>query len=332
MSKPSRITELLRASITMKEPFFLKGPVGVGKSQIAKQVCDELGYEFIDVRLATMDPTDIKGFPAPDLAKKTMHWLPANFLPATKTKTKGLLFLDEMNSALPAIQASAYQLTLDRRIGDYELPAGWTVGAAGNRAIDRSIVNQTPAALNNRLIHMEMETDLDDWVNFARIKNISDTTIAFLRFKSMLLHSFDPAKNPEAFPTPRGWFKVDKIESRNFDPAVAYDLIKGTVGEAAAVEHKAFKNVYMTLPTIDEIAVSPDGAKLPTTPGALHAIITSMGSKTTKTSFPKFVQYVGRMPPEWQVLYVRDAMKVCRDVIFTREFRDWSVANQNVTL
>jgi MoxR-like ATPase len=104
MSKPSQVARMLHSCIEMKIPFYMAGAVGVGKSQVAKQVATSLGLDFTDVRLSQMDPTDIKGFPSPDARTKTMGWLPADFLPK---KGKGLLFLDELVSAPTAVQAAS---------------------------------------------------------------------------------------------------------------------------------------------------------------------------------------------------------------------------------
>ena len=92
-------------------------------------------------------------------AKQQMSFVPPDFLP---TKSKGILFLDEMNSAPRAVQAAAYQLILNRKIGEYELPVGWAVVAAGNRAGDRAVVNDMPSALANRLVHIDFKVDVDD--------------------------------------------------------------------------------------------------------------------------------------------------------------------------
>ena len=332
MPKPSIVKNVVRECVRAQEPFFLKGPVGVGKSEIAQQVCDELKMELVDIRLSLMDPTDIKGFPAPDLAKGKMFWLPASFLPPMKAKTKGLLFLDEMNSAPPTVQAASYQLMLGRRIGDYILPDGWTVGAAGNRAIDRSLVNTTPAALNNRMVQLEIEPDLEEFVTYARTKGVNDSVIGFLRFKQDLLHKFDPSQNPDAFPTPRGWFKVNKMEKLISDPNTAHEVFKGILGPGAAADYRAFNEVRASLPTIEQISKVPDDAPVPQLVGALHAVTTSLASATTQASFEKFMRYVTRMPREWQVLYIRDAMNVCSSIRFTKPFTTWCIANADITL
>jgi hypothetical protein len=329
MSKPSQVARMLHSCIEMKIPFYMAGAVGVGKSQVAKQVATSLGLEFTDVRLSQMDPTDIKGFPSPDAKTKTMGWLPADFLPK---KGKGLLFLDELVSAPTAVQAASYQLILDRCVGNYKLPDGWAIGAAGNRLVDRSLVNKMPAALANRLVHIDYEVDLDDWVTHAMASGISDSTIAFLRFRSKLLHDFDANLNPATFPTPRAWFTVDKFVKANLSQSDEYELVCGTVGKAAAAEHAAFMRVIKNLPTADEIRVAPDTTKVPKEPATLYALTTSLAMATDKASFSTFLQYVSRMEKEWQVIYIRDCLKRENSVKFEKDFTKWSIANADVVL
>jgi hypothetical protein len=329
MSRPSQVARMVRTCIQTRIPFYLAGPVGAGKSQVVKQVADELGIGFTDVRLSQMDPTDIKGFPSPDAKHGVMRWLPADFLP---TKGAGLLFLDELVSAPQAVQAAAYQLVLDRKVGSYELPPGWAVGAAGNRAIDRSIVHRMPAALANRLVHVDYDVDLEDWVAYAMAAGVSADNVAFLRFRSKLLHDFNAEANPMAFPTPRAWFTVDKIMKAGASQADEYALIQGTVGQAAAAEHAAFMRVIKNLPTPDEIKVAPDTTKVPKEPATLYALTTSLAMASDKATFPRFLQYVERMEKEWQVIYIRDCLKRENSVKLSKEFTKWSIANADVVL
>lgn len=329
MSKPSQVARMLNRCIALQIPTFITGPVGAGKSQVARQVCDQMKIDMVDVRLSQMDPTDIKGFPSPDAAKKVMHWLQADFLP---TKGKGLLLLDEMNSAAQAVMAASYQLVLDRKVGDYTLPPGWAVAAAGNRDIDRSIVNKMPAALANRFVHIDFEIDIDDWCLHAMNSGISPETIAFIKFRSQLLHSFDAAQNPKAFPTPRSWFTVDKIVKDKMPQADEYSLIQGTVGTAAATEFVAFMRVIADLPTVDEIKLTPDTTTVPNSPATLFALTTSLSMATTKTGFARFMQYVRRMETEWQVVYIRDCLKRENAIKFDPVFTKWSIENSDVVL
>lgn len=332
MTKPTQVARIVERCIANQWPAFIKGPVGAGKSQVVNQATDKLNHELVDIRLSQMDPTDIKGFPAPDMAKGVMRWLRADFLPDPKTKSKGTLFFDELPSAPLAVQAACYQLFLDRRVGSYKLPDGWSMLAAGNRDVDRSIVNKMPAALNNRLIHIDFEVDLEDWVAHAMASGVSAETIAFLRFRSNLLHHFDAASNPPAFPSPRTWFRVDEIVKDKMPQEDEYALIQGTVGAPAAAEFAAFMRVISELPTVDEIKLTPDTTIIPESPATLYALTTTLSMATTKSGFARFMQYVERMETEWQVVYIRDCLKrentIKHDPVFTK----WSIANADVVL
>lgn len=332
MSSPSECADLVEDCILLHEPFYMEGAVGIGKSQVVAQVCKKLKMELIDERASQMDPTDIKGFPWPDGTKMLMHWLPSSRLPPMKAKTKGLLFLDELSSAPLAVQAACYQLILDRCVGDYILPDGWTVGGAGNRMIDRAITNRMSSALNNRFIHIDFETSVEDVVSYGRTVGISDDLIAFLRFRPNLLHAFDPTLNPKAFPSPRGWFKVDKVTKSNRPVAREFNLITGIVGHGAAVEFREFMRNRLSLPTIIEIKANPDTAKLPKSAGELYAITTSMASATTRDAYPKFLKYIERAEEEWQIIFNRDASNVCKDLNRVPEFKAWSIAHRDVVL
>lgn len=326
--RPSQIIRVAPTLIKLRMPFFLKGPVGVGKSDSMQQVCDAMGIELRDVRLSQMDPTDIKGFPCPEPAKNLMRWLPADFLP---TKGKGLLFLDELTSAPQAVQAAAYQLALGFKVGNYTLPPGWSVAGAGNREIDRAIVNRMPSALANRFLHIDYDVNLEDFVDYAIGQGIESTTIAFVRFRENLLHNFDASQNPSAFPTPRSWFMADRIMKARLADEDEYALIKGCVGEDAASQHRAFVKVAKDLPTTDEIKVAPDTTKVPTEPSTLHALTTGLSMATAdNTAFGRFMVYVLRMPVEFQVVYVRDCLKRIKTLGTDPTFTKWSIKHHNV--
>ena len=158
---PKKVKELINTAIESPEempPLFLEGPPGIGKSAIPLEAAEEANIGFIDMRLVHKDPTDLRGIPVP--RDGTAVWLPPSDLPS---KGRGILFLDEITSAPPLVQASAYQLTFDRKLGDYELPEGWYIIAAGNRIEDRAVVHRMSSALNNRFIHINFEPSLEDW-------------------------------------------------------------------------------------------------------------------------------------------------------------------------
>lgn len=329
--RPSEVKKALTHLVQRKRPAFIWGPPGAGKSDVVAEVAKDLKIELRDVRLNLMDPVDLKGFPVlrGTGAKQQMAFAPPDFLP---TKGKGILFLDEMNQAPQSVQAAAYQLILNRRLGDYELPAGWAVLAAGNRAGDRSVAHAQPAALANRFVHIDFDVDVEDWYAWATAAGVSDTTRAFIRFRSNLLHSFDPVTNPRAFPTPRSWVFVDDISNAGLPADTEFELMKGTVGEGAAVEYLAFSRLSKDLPSIDEILVNPDGAPVPESPSGQYAVCSMMDSKATANSIGRLLTYAERMPVEFQVMFVRAAAIANREVTKTKEYITWITKNQEVLL
>jgi MoxR-like ATPase len=198
--KASKLTTALTALIEQKVPSFLWGAPGIGKSSIIKQIASEKDIGFIDLRLALMDPTDLKGIPFYDKESHTALWAPPAFLPKSG---EGILFLDELNTAAPSVQASAYQLILDRRVGEYELPEGWAIVAAGNRESDRGVTYRMPSPLANRFVHFEMEVDVDDWRYWAYKKEIDDRVISYISYKTEHLFTFDAKSDVKSFATPR---------------------------------------------------------------------------------------------------------------------------------
>jgi hypothetical protein len=329
--KPSQVKLALQHLVTRKRPVFIWGPVGAGKSDVVASVAGELKLELRDVRLNLMDPVDLKGFPVTRGTGKSevMSFVPPDFLP---TKGSGILFLDEMNQAPQSVQAAAYQLILNRKLGNYTLPDGWAIIAAGNRASDRSVVNAQPAALANRFVHIDFEVDLEDWYTWALDNGITDTTRGFLRFRPGLLHSFDPASNPRSFPTPRSWAFVDDVIQSGLPAATEFDLIKGTVGDGAAAEYLGFVNVARDLPTIDEILLNPDKAPVPSTPAARYAVSTMLDKKATPNSIGRLLTYMERLPIEFQVLFMRSATRANNGLTATREAIQWITKNQDAMI
>lgn len=339
--KLSEAKPIVMTCLDLRMSVMLHGAVGVGKSSLINEIGAETGREVVDVRLSQMDPTDIKGFPAPDLAAKQMHWLPPNFLPPmavgakkTPNRSEGILFLDEANSAPPAVQAACYQLALDGKVGDYTLPAGWSVVLAGNRDIDRSLVNRMPAALCNRMMHLDIDVDLDDFVNWGMDKGgLLPTSIAFARFKEDLLHKFDPNAKDKAFPTPRTWAMVDKImaQGKLTGPALRH-AIAGLVGSGAMAERMAFEELANELPSVDEIMLNPKTAPLPEKAGAQYAVTTmlALAAKDLGT-WRSFLPYVERLPIEFQVVFMKDTVNRGQNPPkHTPEWQKWSMANREV--
>lgn len=254
--------EFLSAAGSGHTPVMLWGPPGVGKSQIISQIARTHGVPLIDVRLSQMEPTDLRGIPF--RSGERVEWSVPSLLPdAARHGASGILFLDEITSAPPTVTAAAYQLILDRRLGEYRVPGGWAIFAAGNRYGDRGVAYVMPSPLANRFTHYEIEPNLDDWVAWANAEGVDERVIAFLRFRPDLLFDFNPAQNPVAFPSPRSWAYAHRALGK-FGTAseLLLDALQACVGAAAGVEFKAFVDNMGELPDIDAI-VRGESADVP---------------------------------------------------------------------
>lgn len=326
--KPTQIKESLTTAIKAKRPVFIWGPPGVGKSQVVAQVAAENDLELIDVRAVLLDPVDLRGLPHINGEGKA-HWATPSFLPQ---KGKGILFLDELNAAPLLVQAACYQLILDRKLGEYELPEGWSVVAAGNRETDKAVTFRMSSALANRFIHLNFDVDLEDWVEWALSADIEIEVVAFIRFRPALLHQFDPLKNEKTFPSPRTWeYTSDILKTKPLD-SIEFELIAGIIGEAAAAEFMGFMKIYRDLPDPDAILVNPKGAPLPQDPATQYAICGALSRKASTNNFGRILEYGQRMPPEFSVLLVRDSVRRSPELTKTRAFIKWSTDNSEILI
>ncbi len=236
------------------------GPPGIGKSSIVQQVADAHGMAMSDVRLSQLAPTDLRGLPVPDLETEKAKWFPPDFLPRSG---KGILFLDEMNMAPPVVQGIAQQLILDRKVGSYVVPDGWFIWAAGNRREDRATVFDMPAPLANRFLHMDVAPDLDSFRKYGVENGIAEEILAFLSFRSPLLHKM--SKTEPAWPSPRSWAMASTMHLNKMN-------IDSAVGEATGVEFYGFLDTYKKLPDIDKIlAGEGENEAWPLEPSARYA-------------------------------------------------------------
>lgn len=338
--RPSKVAEAINLCIEAKQPVMIHGSPGVGKSAVVRQVAAQRGIDLIDLRLSQLDPVDLRGVPSVDTKKHITSWNTPSFLP---TDGKGILFLDEINSAAQATQAAAYQLVLDRKLGDYVLPPGWVIIAAGNRSTDRAIVNQMSTALKNRFIHLNYEVNNDDWCDWALRSNIAVEVLGFIRFRPMLLNEFEQRdnskeerervqrlKDAQAFATPRSWEFLSKVVQQKPSADIEYELYTGIVGEGAAAEFMGYLKYYRDLPNLDALLMNPGAAKVPEEPATLYALATGLATKATQDNMERVVKYALRLPAEFQVLLMKDAITRDNELTQTKAFNDWAIKNADV--
>lgn len=338
--RPMNAAQAVKLCVETKQPVFLHGSPGVGKSDVVRRVARELGIELIDLRLSQLDPVDLRGVPS--VANGVTSWNVPSFLP---TEGKGILFLDEFNSAAQATQAAAYQLVLDRRLGDYIVPEGWALVAAGNRASDRAIVNTMSTALKNRFTHIDYDVNNDDWCSWALESDVHVAVLGFIRFRPNLLNQFDMQGNTEkeknrvkalkdaqAFATPRSWEFVSRLMKTNPSKDIEFDLYAGTVGEAAAGELMAYLKHYRNLPDLDALIMNPEKTPVPTEAAVRYALATGLAAKAKAHTIEACLTYMNRLPTEFQVLFVKDASARDRKLTSTKPYITWATKNANVVL
>lgn len=338
--RPSHLQIILDSEFTSAAdghhtPVMIWGPPGVGKSQLVAQVAAQHAVPLIDIRLSQLEPSDLRGIPF--RSAESVEWAVPGMLPDQQRHgDSGILFLDEITSATPAVSAAAYQLILDRCLGDYRVPDGWVIFAAGNRQGDRGVTYSMPTPLANRFTHFSFDVNLDDWVLWAHQHQVDERVIAFLRFRPELLFDFDPALDPVAFPTPRSWeFAHHALKKFDSKPLVLASALQACVGDAAGIELNAFIDNLANLPNIDAI-LAGENVPVPDSIDLQYALAASLVSVSVKlppgtesdTRLGHILDFASRFPQrEMGVMLVSDMHRVIGRKLFTlAQFKDW--ANQ----
>jgi len=256
-----QIAGAMRANV----PVMIWGPPGIGKSAIVAQTVAAEGGDdapLIDIRLSQVEPADLRGIPYANADHtRTINLVP-DFLPR-ESCAFGALFFDEITSAYPAVQAAAFQLILDRKIGQYSVPGGYRMAAAGNRLSDRGIVNPMPAPLANRFCHYEIAPDAPAWITWAKINNIDPRIIAYIQAVPGSLFNLDTSEpDIRAYASPRSW----DFFSRELVTGTPPDLMTTAcayVGAAAGIDFATTVDILQYIPAITEILANPLACRVP---------------------------------------------------------------------
>ena len=297
--RPSELASVLTVLVEARQPAIVTGPPGSAKSQVARQVAAATNRQYVDVRALLLDPVDLRGIPWRDASDRT-RWAPPAFLPPSNDPGRWLINLEELPSALPMVQAALYQLVLDRKVGEYELPGGASLIACGNRETDRGVVHRMPTPLASRFVHLEIRVDAEDWLSWGAAHGIVSEVLFFVAYRPDLLHQFDSQSREAAFACPRAWEAVSNIvKHRNgLDPATERALLRGTVGEAAAVEFSAFLKVWRELPHPRAVLNDPANANIPENASALMALCGSLYRLATDVTMDAIVTFAERLRRE----------------------------------
>ncbi|MBQ7609037.1 MAG: AAA family ATPase [Desulfovibrionaceae bacterium] len=288
---------------------------GLGKSQGIRQLADRLSQttkretRVTDVRLLLFNPVDLRGIPVADAKRKAAVWLkPQIFDMDPSDQLLNILFLDEISSAPPSVQAAAYQLVLDRTVGEHRLPDNCLVIAAGNRVYDRSVAWQMPQALANRLCHLEIICDPVRWRRWAIANQIHPLVLGYIAQRPDQLHA--AGDDELAFPTPRTWEMVSQILHYVGNNEAGHTLISGCIGRGSATEFRTMTDLFDQIPPLETI-FSGRCSKVPKKPDTLYVLTSAMSSYALShrhdlTAIGHSITYALRFPPEFTTLLLQD--------------------------
>ncbi len=321
------VTKVMKAGLVP----MIAGSPGIGKSDLVRELAKSLNLFVIDHRLSTSDPTDMSGLPATQGDKAT--FLPFDLFPTQDTEVPAgydgfLLFLDEINSAPQSVQAAAYKLVLDREVGQHKLHDRCACVCAGNLQTDGAIVNRLGTAMQSRLVHFEMGVDPDKWLSWAYANGVDSRVTSYIAYSGDKLHMFDPNHNDKTFPCPRTWhFASRYLEVAGKLSFEDLHALSGTIGEGQAREFLAFCEIENELVSFDDLIKAPLKVDLPTEPSTTYFMCGSIAAKTDKKNLDKVVQFVERLPIEFQIVCFRDMLKRNKDLKKEAALRNWIITN-----
>ena len=250
-----------KASPDKLPPMMVWGAPGLGKSTIIRKLAEEYGVQFIDVRLAQREPVDIRGLPVP--TENGVEWQVSAEWPRDPD-SRGIILFDELTAADRSLQVAAYEFILDRRLGDlYKVPDGWYICAAGNRTEDRAVSTTMSSALANRFLHVELESNADNWLEWAVSNEIHPSVSGFIRFRPGMLFNQENENLERGWPTPRSWERVSTMmKILPDDENLIRHTVYGLVGNRAGIEFMAFHRTAQNL-DIKEMMLGTKEIKIP---------------------------------------------------------------------
>lgn len=322
---PTQAKEYIRMCLEANLVPMLQSMPGIGKSAIVKQIAKDYKLKLIDLRLSMCDPSDLSGLPHFENGKAVFHpyeMFPLKGDPIPEGYNGHLLFLDEFNSAPRSVIAAAYKIVLDHMVGNYELHPDCYIVCAGNRMEDKAIVNNIGTAMKSRLIHINLEPRLKDWLeNVAFPEKYDPRIIAYLNMYPMRLAEFDPDKDDDTFPCPRTWEFVNRLISNNKLDNSLITLLIGTIGPSA-VEFVQFAKVFKTIPKIEEILANPEEVIVPEDTASKWAIISALTTKTNAKNVDPIVKYINKFETTFKILFYRSILSANSSLINSPAIRE----------
>lgn len=306
---------------------FIKGSPGTGKTALAVDIFRSLDID--DERILVLRPSlreSVDFLGVPQVVGAVSQWSPPAEIHQLQQGRWGVL-IDELSDASVSVQNVMCGLIFDRQVGRVVFSPDVYLIATGNRTRDKSGANRVVSKLSNRTLNLQFDADLDDWIDWAQEAGIDPLLIRFLRFRPALLNAFDP--DMESSPTPRQWEKVSRIPTA-LERGCYIELLSGLVGEGAAAEYLGFREIIGHLPDTGDVLRYPQRAPVPRDPALLYAYVGALAEVCDAENFDQVALYLRRLPPEFGVMLVRDALKRCPALRQSRAYLRWAMDNASL--
>lgn len=312
-----------------REPLFVWGSPGIGKSEAIAQAADRHNAVLVDIRLGQYDSVDLRGIPVPNMEQNQTIWYAPATLPFkgnpnfTEDPDRPIfIFFDEMNGASQSVAGVAYQIVNDRRCGEHVLMDNVYIIAAGNREGDKGVTIKQPLPLSNRFTHAELVAMVDAFIeNYAIPRGLPPILMAFLKFKEGNLNTFDPSRSDKAFATPRSIARAMRyFEDDSIPESVRWTAMEGSVGSGWVAEFKGFLEVWQKVVPIKAILADPTGVRLPDELSMTYAQAVSVSGAMSMQTIKPLYRYLQRLDPEYTVMAFKMALKRDEELFDSAEF------------
>lgn len=322
----SALIEQYADPILRRRASMLWGSRGVGKSSIVRQLAEHHGVPLVDLRLTTIEPVDIRGaIYADDRLAKTV-WFPPEFLPSAD-EPAGILFLDELTAADQRLQISAYSLILDRRVGNYRLPDGWQVIAAGNASFHGAVSHDMGTALADRMFHFNVQTVIDAFLDHAVAMNFAPEVMAYLKVRPDKLDDTQAqlANDHLVGASPRGWEDISNVLKSGLSEPARRLFVQGRIGAANAAEFfGVLREIQAAVDVVRLLAArrgEATAALLPRSLDGLYGVIYGLlAASTDEATMGRALEIVEQLPDIRAAapLPVREAQTLAMELLMQR--------------
>ena len=328
---------------------YLRGGPGRGKTDtilaaipaIAKATGKNLGVVLITAPLLT--PTDTEGYLVPTRKETTdtegkVHsrieskytdpfWWTTSEGNRLEEYDGGVIFIDEADKADVDVKKILGEMALSGRCGQHQLPKGWVVWMAGNRAGDRSGSTKELDHLINRRFEIDVTDDLEGWTDWAIKHNVHPSFIAFANNNPMIVFPDGAPDKQGPFCTPRSLVSVGHMMvamsgqgNKLRHDADAVEVAAAGIGQAAAAQLFATIRLEDELPPISDIINRPGTTPIPSAPDAQMLVCYKLAMIAEGKTIKPFCEYVERLPTDFGVTFIkalvgRDPMMVANPAI-----------------